>query len=135
MLAMVKAQSRKLIETTYFKTKSLKYWEKKQGEYRIRYHQWCFCILKENTWGISDSKTRLVSKLANSHQFDTKEWQTSAKFQMTQTWPRRRVTELKFKTTLSIWNKLLKVKVHIQFSVWITINCGKFWKRWEYQTT
>ena len=21
------------------------------------------------------------------------------------------------------------------FNVWITINCGKFWKRWEYQTT
>ena len=21
------------------------------------------------------------------------------------------------------------------FIVWITINCGKFWKRWEYQTT
>ena len=21
------------------------------------------------------------------------------------------------------------------FSVWITTNCGKFWKRWEYQTT
>ena len=20
-------------------------------------------------------------------------------------------------------------------SAWITINCGKFWKRWEYQTT
>ena len=20
------------------------------------------------------------------------------------------------------------------FIVWITINCGKFWKRWEYQT-
>jgi len=20
-------------------------------------------------------------------------------------------------------------------TVWITINCGKFWKRWEYQTT
>ena len=20
-------------------------------------------------------------------------------------------------------------------SVWITINCGKFWRRWEYQTT
>ena len=19
--------------------------------------------------------------------------------------------------------------------VWITVNCGKFWKRWEYQTT
>ena len=21
------------------------------------------------------------------------------------------------------------------FDVWITINCGKFWKRWEYQDT
>ena len=21
------------------------------------------------------------------------------------------------------------------FTVWITINCGEFWKRWEYQTT
>ena len=21
------------------------------------------------------------------------------------------------------------------FDVWITINCGKFWKRWAYQTT
>ena len=21
------------------------------------------------------------------------------------------------------------------FDLWITINCGKFWKRWEYQTT
>ena len=21
------------------------------------------------------------------------------------------------------------------FTVWITINCGKFWKTWEYQTT
>ena len=20
-------------------------------------------------------------------------------------------------------------------NVWITVNCGKFWKRWEYQTT
>ena len=20
-------------------------------------------------------------------------------------------------------------------TVWLTINCGKFWKRWEYQTT
>ena len=27
---------------------------------------------------------------------------------------------------------LMKVK---PLTVWITINCGKFWKRWEYQTT
>ena len=24
---------------------------------------------------------------------------------------------------------------HLYMTVWITINCGKFWKRWEYQTT
>ena len=24
---------------------------------------------------------------------------------------------------------------HLSLTVWITINCGKFWKRWEYQTT
>ena len=23
----------------------------------------------------------------------------------------------------------------ILYTVWITINCGKFWERWEYQTT
>ena len=26
-------------------------------------------------------------------------------------------------------------KVPKPLTVWITINCGKFWKRWEYQTT
>ena len=25
--------------------------------------------------------------------------------------------------------------LNIPLTVWITINCGKFWKRWEYQTT
>ena len=25
--------------------------------------------------------------------------------------------------------------VDYALTVWITINCGKFWKRWEYQTT
>ena len=24
---------------------------------------------------------------------------------------------------------------YVKDFVWITINCGKFWKRWEYQTT
>ena len=28
---------------------------------------------------------------------------------------------------------LLTMPEHL--TVWITINCGKFWKRWEYQTT
>ena len=29
----------------------------------------------------------------------------------------------------SIWSK------HQPLTVWITRNCGKFWRRWEYQTT
>ena len=39
-------------------------------------------------------------------------------------------------------NKLLKILQEMEIpdhltcllTVWITINCGKFWKRWEYQT-
>ena len=34
------------------------------------------------------------------------------------------------KTSISAWLTMLK-----PLTVWITINCGKFWKRWEYQTT
>ena len=38
------------------------------------------------------------------------------------------------KSSLNIW----KFTVHVllkPLTVWITINCGKFWKRWEYQTS
>ena len=52
--------------------------------------------------------------------------------------------EIKFPTSTGSWKKqessrktstsalmtMLK-----PLTVWITINCGKFWKRWEYQTT
>ena len=34
------------------------------------------------------------------------------------------------KTSISVLLTMPKL-----FIVWITINCGKFWKRWEYQTT
>ena len=34
------------------------------------------------------------------------------------------------KTSISALLAMLK-----PLTVWITINCGKFWKRWEYQTT
>ena len=34
------------------------------------------------------------------------------------------------KTSTSVSLTMLK-----PLTVWITINCGKFWKRWEYQTT
>ena len=34
------------------------------------------------------------------------------------------------KTSISAFLTMPKL-----LTVWITINCGKFWKRWEYQTT
>ena len=34
------------------------------------------------------------------------------------------------KTSISALLSMLKL-----LTVWITINCGKFWRRWEYQTT
>ena len=33
----------------------------------------------------------------------------------------------------NIYSALLTMPMPL--TVWITINCGKFWKRWEYQTT
>ena len=52
--------------------------------------------------------------------------------------------EIKLPTSIGSWKKqessrktsisaLLTMPKPL--SVWITINCGKFWKRWEYQTT
>jgi len=38
------------------------------------------------------------------------------------------------KTSLNIWKFMVHVLLK-PLTVWITINCGKFWKRWEYQTT
>ena len=34
------------------------------------------------------------------------------------------------KTSISALSTMAK-----PLPVWITVNCGKFWKRWEYQTT
>ena len=52
--------------------------------------------------------------------------------------------EIKFPTSSGSWKKQKSSrKASISallttpkpLTVWITINCGKFWKRWEYQTT
>ena len=52
--------------------------------------------------------------------------------------------EIKLPTSAGSWKKQESSrKIFISalltmpkpFTVWITINCGKFWKRWEYQTT
>ena len=51
--------------------------------------------------------------------------------------------ETKLPTSAGSWKKQESSRKNIYFCfidyakafVWITINCGKFWKRWEYQTT
>ena len=53
-------------------------------------------------------------------------------------------TEIKLPTSTGSWKKQESSrKISLSalltmpkpLTVWITINCGKFWKRWEYQTT
>ena len=50
--------------------------------------------------------------------------------------------EIKLPTSAGSWKKQeLQKNIYFCFIeyakafVWITINCGKFWRRWEYQTT
>ena len=51
--------------------------------------------------------------------------------------------EIKLPTSAGSWKKLSSRKTSISalltipkpLTVWITLNCGKFWKRWEYLTT
>ena len=46
--------------------------------------------------------------------------------------------ELKLPTSAGSWKKQessRKTSISALKTVWITINGGKFWKRWEYQTT
>ena len=52
-------------------------------------------------------------------------------------------SEIKLPTSVGSWKKQESSRKNIYFcfidykplTVWITTNCGKFWKRWEYQTT
>ena len=67
------------------------------------------------------------------------------KFQMfKQVLEKAEVPEIKLPTSAGSWKKqkssrktsisaLLTMRKPL--TVWITINCGKFWKRWDYQTT
>ena len=45
-------------------------------------------------------------------------------------WIIKKARDFQKKTSISALLTTLKPS-----TVWITINCGKFWKRWEYQTT
>ena len=44
-------------------------------------------------------------------------------------WIIKKMREFQKKSTSVLWT------VPKPLTVWLTINCGKFWKRWEYQTT
>ena len=51
--------------------------------------------------------------------------------------------EIKLPTSAGSWKKQESSRKNIYFCfvdyakafVWVTVNCGKFWKRWEYQST
>ena len=46
--------------------------------------------------------------------------------------------DIKLPTSAGSWKKQessRKTSISALLTMWITINCGKFWKRWEYQTT
>ena len=45
-------------------------------------------------------------------------------------WIIKKAREFKKNTSISALLTMPKA-----LTVWITVNCGKFWKRWEYQTT
>ena len=45
-------------------------------------------------------------------------------------WVIKKAREFQKKTSISALLNMTK-----PLTVWITINCGKFFKRWEYQTT
>ena len=45
-------------------------------------------------------------------------------------WIMEKAREFQKKTSISAFLTMTK-----PLTVWITINCGKFWKRWEYQST
>ena len=72
-----------------------------------------------NTWTVNIQMSKLVSEKAEEPEIKLP---TSAGSSKTQ--------ESSRKTSISALLTMPK-----PLTVWITINCGKFWKRWEYQTT
>ena len=64
------------------------------------------------------------------NQYNTVKFKNKIKFKLptsTGSWKKQETSR---KTSISALLTMPK-----SLTVWITINCGKFWKRWEYQTT
>ena len=74
---------------------------------------------RQHTWTVNFQMFKLVLEKAEAPEI---KWPTSAG-----SWKKQ---ESSRKTSLSALLTMPK-----PLTVWITINCGKFWKRWEYQTT
>ena len=72
-----------------------------------------------NTWAVNFQMFKLVLNKAEEPEIKLP---TSARSMTSQ--------ESSRKTSISALLTMPK-----PLTVWITINCGKFWKRWEYQTT
>ena len=72
-----------------------------------------------NTWTVNFQMFKLVFKKAEEPEIKLATSAGSSKKQ-----------ESSRKISISVFLTMPK-----PLTVWITINCGKFWKRWEYQTT
>ena len=84
--------------------------------------KWCSKFSKpgfNNTWTMNSLMFKLVLEKAEEPEIKLP---TSAG-----SWKKQ---ESSRKTSISAFLTMPKPLI-----VWITINCGKFWKRWEYQTT
>ena len=84
--------------------------------------KWCLKFSKQgfsNTWTVNFQMFKLVLEKAEEPEIKLP---TS-----TGSWKKQ---ESSRKTSFSALLTMPK-----PLTVWITINCGKFWKRWEYQTT
>ena len=84
--------------------------------------KWCSKFSKpgfSNTWTVNSQMFKLVLEKAEEPEIKLP---TS-----TESWKKQ---ESSRKTSISALLTMPKL-----LTVWITINCGKFWKRWEYQTT
>ena len=68
-----------------------------------------------------------LNKIGMATHFCQRNWHGQKSQYLLDHWKSKRVPEKTSISTLSTMPKSL--------TVWITINCGKFWKRWGYQTT
>ena len=84
--------------------------------------KWCLKFSKpgfSNTWTMNFQMFKLVLEKAEEPEIKLPTSAASSKKQ-----------ETSRNTSVSAFLTMPK-----PLTVWITINCGKFWKRWEYQTT